>query len=68
MCCFRCLFIYNGQDNNRWCSFGVCFFEVPVDAYEKSLKNVKVVIDAGHGGCRSVSYTHLDVYKRQTLQ
>jgi len=33
-------------------AFGVCFFEVPVDAYEKSLKNVKVVIDAGHGGCR----------------
>ena len=31
-------------------AFGVCFFEVPVDAYEKSLKNVKVVIDAGHGG------------------
>lgn len=33
-------------------AFGVCFFEVPVAAYEKSLKNVKVVIDAGHGGCR----------------
>ena len=31
-------------------AFGVCFFEIPVDAYEKSLKNVKVVIDAGHGG------------------
>ena len=31
-------------------AFGVCFFEGPVDAYEKSLKNVKVVIDAGHGG------------------
>ena len=29
-------------------AFGVCFFEIPVDAYEKSLKNVKVVIDAGH--------------------
>ena len=28
----------------------MCFFEIPVDAYEKSLKNVKVVIDAGHGG------------------
>ena len=25
-------------------AFGVCFFEVPVDAYEKSLKNVKVVM------------------------
>ena len=34
-------------------AFGVCFFEVPVDAYEKSLKNVKVVIDAGHGGSDS---------------
>ena len=31
-------------------AFGMCFFEIPVDAYEKSLKNVKVVIDAGHGG------------------
>lgn len=31
-------------------AFGVCFFEIPADAYEKSLKNVKVVIDAGHGG------------------
>ena len=28
-------------------AFGVCFFEIPVDAYEKSLKNVKVVIVPG---------------------
>lgn len=43
----------------RWCyeknfSYNDCFWCMflwdSVDAYEKSLKNVKVVIDAGHGG------------------
>ena len=48
-------------------AFGVCFFEVPVDAYEKSLKNVKVVIDAGHGGSDSGAVANGYKEKNMTL-